>query len=90
MLQCVFLYILFSICITAFLDHMQATSALDASSEKLVQQSIDALQRSKSQTTVVVAHRLSTIRNADKIAVVEGGVIAEVGTHTELIEKNGR
>jgi ABC-type multidrug transport system fused ATPase/permease subunit len=69
---------------------MQATSALDASSEKLVQQSIDALQRSKSQTTVVVAHRLSTIRNADKIAVVEGGVIAEVGTHTELIEKNGR
>ena len=75
---------------TVFKNVIQATSALDASSEKLVQQSIDALQRSKSQTTVVVAHRLSTIRNADKIAVVEGGVIAEVGTHTELIAKNGR
>ena len=68
----------------------EATSALDASSEKVVQQSIDALQQSKSQTTVVVAHRLSTIRNADKIAVVEGGVICEVGTHSELISRNGR
>jgi ATP-binding cassette subfamily B (MDR/TAP) protein 1 len=68
----------------------EATSALDASSEKLVQQSIDELQKSHAQTTVVVAHRLSTIRNADKICVVEGGLIAEIGTHSELIAKNGR
>lgn len=68
----------------------EATSALDASSEKQVQQSIDALQKSHAQTTVVIAHRLSTIRNADKIAVVEEGIIKELGTHNELVNKNGR
>ena len=65
----------------------EATSALDATSEKLVQQSIDALQQSHSQTTIVIAHRLSTIRNANKIALVNNGVIAELGTHDELVAK---
>ena len=69
----------------------EATSALDASSEKLVQESIDALQRSDVKlTTIVVAHRLSTIKNADKIGVIEGGKIVELGTHQDLIYKNGR
>jgi ATP-binding cassette subfamily B (MDR/TAP) protein 1 len=68
----------------------EATSALDASSEKLVQESIDALQKNHAQTTIVIAHRLSTIKNADKIAVVEAGVIVEIGSHTDLIRKNGR
>ena len=68
----------------------EATSALDASNEKLVQQSIDALQRSHAQTTIVIAHRLSTIRNCDKIGVIEEGRIVELGTHKELISKRGR
>ena len=67
----------------------EATSALDATSEKLVQQSIDALQQSHSQTTIVIAHRLSTIRNANKIALVNNGVIAELGTHDQLVAKDG-
>jgi ABC-type bacteriocin/lantibiotic exporter with double-glycine peptidase domain len=67
----------------------EATSALDAQSERLVQASIDKLQQSKSQTTIVIAHRLSTIRNADKIAVVAEGLIAELGSHDELMNKNG-
>ena len=68
----------------------EATSALDYNSEKLVQESIDRLQESKMQTTIVIAHRLSTIRNADKIAVVEKGRVAELGTHDELLALEGR
>lgn len=67
----------------------EATSALDATSEKIVQQSIDALAQSKAQTTIIIAHRLSTIRNADKICAIRDGRIAEMGTHDELIAKNG-
>ena len=65
----------------------EATSALDNTTEVLIQQSLDEL--CKGRTTLVVAHRLSTIRNADEIAVVLGGRIAEKGTHEELIEKGG-
>ena len=65
----------------------EATSALDTESERLVQDALDSLM--KNRTTVVVAHRLSTIINADKICVLHDGKIAELGTHTELIEKNG-
>ena len=56
----------------------EATSALDAASERVVQQSIDALQKLKAQTTIVIAHRLSTIRNVDRICVIQDGKIAEI------------
>ncbi|MBQ7338445.1 MAG: ABC transporter ATP-binding protein [Clostridia bacterium] len=65
----------------------EATSALDNTTEILIQQSLDELCRGR--TTLVVAHRLSTIKNADRIAVIAGGRIVESGTHTELIDQNG-
>ena len=65
----------------------EATSSLDAESEKLVQEALDRLMVGR--TCVVVAHRLSTIRNADIIAVVQGGKVVEKGNHDELIAKNG-
>ena len=61
----------------------EATSALDNSTEILIQQSLDEL--CKGRTTIVVAHRLSTIKNADEIAVIEDGVITEKGSHEELM-----
>jgi len=66
----------------------EATSALDAESERLVQRAIANLVRDR--TTVVIAHRLSTVRRADKIVVLERGLITEMGTHLELLEKNGQ
>ena len=65
----------------------EATSALDNESEFLVQQSLERL--SKGRTTITVAHRLTTIKNADKILVVTKDGIAESGTHQELTQKNG-
>ena len=65
----------------------EATSALDNTTEVLIQQALDEL--CKGRTTLVVAHRLSTIRNADEIAVVLDGRITERGTHDELIAANG-
>lgn len=65
----------------------EATSALDNTTEILIQQSLDEL--CKGRTTLVVAHRLSTIKNADEIAVISDGQITEQGTHDELIAKNG-
>ncbi len=66
----------------------EATSALDNSTEILIQQSLDEL--CKGRTTIVVAHRLSTIKNANTIAVVENGKIIEQGSHDELLELNGK
>jgi ABC-type multidrug transport system fused ATPase/permease subunit len=63
----------------------EATSSLDSASEKLVQEAIDKLMEGR--TGIVVAHRLSTIRNADKILVMDNGQLAESGTHSELIAK---
>lgn len=65
----------------------EATSALDTHSERLVQDAINALM--KDRTTLVIAHRLSTIEQADKIIVLENGVIVEAGTHNDLLSQFG-
>ncbi|MEV6655296.1 ABC transporter ATP-binding protein [Streptomyces sp. NPDC051219] len=66
----------------------EATSALDTRTEHAVQRAIDAL--SAGRTTLTIAHRLSTVRDADQIVVLDGGRIAERGTHDELLERDGR
>lgn len=66
----------------------EATSALDSKSEQLVQKGLNDLM--KGRTAIVIAHRLTTIKNADMICVIEGGKIAECGKHEDLIRKNGR
>lgn len=65
----------------------EATSALDAESERLVQKALEYLMQNR--TSVVIAHRLSTVRKADKIVVMEKGEIIETGTHQELLQKEG-
>lgn len=66
----------------------EATSALDTESEQKVQEALDELMQNR--TTITIAHRLSTIEKADRIVVLHRGEIVEIGSHSELLEKNGR
>ena len=66
----------------------EATSALDTESERVVQEALD--QASVGRTTIIVAHRLTTIRKVDKIVVLWSGKVIESGTHDELMQKNGK
>ena len=65
----------------------EATSALDSVTEAKLQETFERL--SQGRTTIIIAHRLSTVRNADRIAVIEDGRVAELGQHDELMAKNG-
>jgi ATP-binding cassette, subfamily B, bacterial len=66
----------------------EATSALDVQTERAVGEALERL--AEGRTTIVIAHRLSTVRDADQIAVLDGGVVVELGTHGELLELGGR
>ena len=64
----------------------EPTAALDTESEKVVMEALERLM--KGRTVITIAHRLSTIRDADKIVVLKGGLVAEEGTHDELVQRN--
>ena len=67
----------------------EATSALDNESEKIVQAALDAMQEKKPRTTLVVAHRLETVKKCDKIVVLDRGGVKEQGSHAELLKQKG-
>ena len=72
----------------AFLFFDEATNSLDANNEKVIVENLSEFYKGK--TVVTVAHRLSTVKNADQIVVIEMGEIIEVGTHNDLVAKIGR
>jgi ATP-binding cassette subfamily B protein len=65
----------------------EATSALDSRTESEIMETLEAIERGR--TTIVIAHRLSTVVHADQIVVLDGGLVAERGTHAELLRKRG-
>jgi ATP-binding cassette subfamily B protein len=66
----------------------EATSALDTQTERAVQEALEQL--AEGRTTITIAHRLSTVRDADQIVVLDRGLVAEIGTHEELLARGGR
>ena len=72
---------------SGFLFFDEATNALDANNERVITENL--AQFFVNKTVVTVAHRLSTVKNADQIVVLEKGEVIELGTHTELVEKRG-
>jgi len=64
----------------------EATSSLDSKTEKLIQESLDLLIKDKSKTVIAIAHRLSTLKNMDKIVVIDKGKTLEIGKHQELLK----
>src|SRR5213076_432871 len=75
------------LCDPAILLLDEATSALDAESELAVQQALDRLMHKR--TTLVIAHRLATVQKADRIVVLDGGLVVDVGSHAELVRRGG-
>jgi ATP-binding cassette subfamily B (MDR/TAP) protein 1 len=67
----------------------EATSALDPKSETIVQAALDEMQETQPRTTLVVAHRLTTVEKCDSIAVLDRGGVKEVGSHSSLLEQKG-
>jgi len=67
----------------------EATSALDAESERQFQQAIDGMIVDGGMTVIIIAHRLSTVRNSHKICVIQEGQVMEEGPHDDLIQKRG-
>jgi ATP-binding cassette subfamily B protein len=70
----------------------EATSALDAESERMVQAALDSAMQGNNgerRTTLIIAHRLATVQKADRIVVLDQGLIVEQGTHTSLVAANG-
>lgn len=67
----------------------EATAALDNESEKIVQKALDRMQETSPRTTLTVAHRLETVKNCDKIVVLDGGGVIEEGSHSELLALKG-
>jgi ATP-binding cassette subfamily B (MDR/TAP) protein 1 len=67
----------------------EATSALDNESERVVQAALDEIMAKQRRTTITIAHRLSTVRGADMIAVINKGIVIEQGTHDELLSLEG-
>ena len=65
----------------------EATSALDSRTEQAIQETLDRIARNR--TTIIIAHRLSTVVGADRIAVLEDGRVAELGTHDQLLQRGG-
>ena len=65
----------------------EATSALDAESEQAVKLAVEALSRDR--TTIIIAHRLATVKKADRIVVIDEGQIVDIGTHDQLVGKGG-